>query len=157
MTISTACPPVTLVRKDVEKYLLDLYEIDGVTLKPYTAWPGYYTLPTAAIIPAVYVVGAQQVPSNWVVTGIETTIDDVPVTRDLGTLGALVSEESWTVQCINYGNRKATSMPISLLDIQRRFVRAFPGDQHSYARRTEVTFESLTMQIRSAVVNPPIP
>lgn len=157
MAVSTLCQPVTLVRKDVETLLLDLYLPNTTTLKPYTDWPGYYTLPDASRIPAVFVVGASQVPSDWVVTGIETTINDVPLIRDLGTKGALVSEETWTVQCINYGNRKSTQVPISLLDIHRRFVRAFPGDPVSHAPRTEVTFESLTMQIRSAVINPPIP
>lgn len=157
MSISTACPSVVHVRRSVEKHILDLYESDGATLKDYSEWPGFYTLPDSSRIPAVFVVGAEMVPSDWLISGIETTIQDVPFCRDLGTKGALVSSEDWTVQFINYGNRSGTSIPISLRDISRRFVRAFPGDPLSHAPRTEATFESLTAQIRSVVINPPIP
>ena len=157
MTISTHCPPVTALRTTLERHILDLYENDGSTLKDYTAWPGYYTLPDTSRVPAVYVVGASMVPSNWAITGIECVIEDVPEITSPGSMSGVLSFESWTVRFTNYGTKEGTRMPISLLDISRRLARAFPRDQVTYMARTEVTFEALTARIRGAVLNPPIP
>lgn len=157
MTISTAFPQVTLLRSSLERHILNLYEADGSTLKAYTSWPGYYTLPDASRIPAVYVVGAAMVPSNWAITGIECVIEDVPEIVNPGSVGALVSIESWNVRFTNYGTKEGTRMPVSMLDICRRLARAFPRDQVTYMARTEATFEAATARIRGAVLNPPIP
>lgn len=157
MTISTQCPPVTALRRTLELHILDLYESDGTTLKAYTAWPGYYTLPDSSRVPAVYVTGASMVPSNWTITGIECVIEDVPEITSPGSVGGVISFESWSVRFTNYGTKEGTRMPASLLDIARRLSRAFPRDQVTYLARTEATFESLTARIRGAVLNPPIP
>jgi hypothetical protein len=157
MTISTHCPPVTALRRTLELYILDLYEADGTTLKPITAWPGFYSLPDGSRVPAVYVVGAAMVPSNWAITGIETTIEDVPEITSPGSVGTIVSTETWTVRFTNYGTKEGTRMPVSMLDIRRRLARAFPRDQVTYMARTEATFEAATARIRGTVLNPPIP
>lgn len=157
MTISTAYPPVTVLRRTLELHILDLYESDGSTLKPHTVWPGYYTLPDTSRTPAVYVSGASMVPSNWAITGIECTLEDVPEITSPGSVGGVLSFEIWTVRFTNYGTKEGTRMPVSLLDISRRLARAFPRDQVTYMARTEVTFEALTARIRGAVLNPPIP
>lgn len=157
MTITTCCPSVKSLRDSLEHHILDLFEADGTTLKPYTAWPGYYTLPNNTHIPAVYVVGAAMVPSTWAITGIECTIEDVPTIVSPGSVGAILSFESWFVRFTNYGTREGTRMPVSMLDISRRMSRAFPRDQTTYMARTEVTYEALTARIRGAVLNPPIP
>lgn len=157
MTISTAYPPVTVLRNNIERYILDLYESDGTTLKAYTAWPGYYTLPTTARTPAVYVVGSSMVPSNWNITGIECTIEDVPEIVSPGSIGAVVSYERWTVRFTNYGTKEGTRMPTSMLDIARRLARAFPRDTVMYMPRTEATYEALKVSILGPVLNPPIP
>jgi hypothetical protein len=157
MTISTHCPPVTALRSTIERHILALYEADGTTLKPYTAWPGYYTLPNTSRTPAVYVVGASMVPSNWAVTGIECTIEDVPEIVSPGSVGGVISIETWNVRFTNYGTNKGTRMSTTLLDISRRLSRAFPRDQVTYMARTEATFEALTARIRGTVLNPPIP
>lgn len=157
MTISTHCPPVTALRSTLERHILDLFEDDGITLKPYTAWPGYYALPDNSRVPAVYVVGASMVPSTWAITGIECTIEDVPEITSPGSMSGVLSIETWTVRFTNYGTKEGTRMPVSLLDISRRLARAFPRDQVTYMARTEATFEALTARIRGAVLNPPIP
>jgi hypothetical protein len=157
VTISTQCPPVTALRRTLELHILDLYQSDGTTLKAYTAWPGYYTLPDSSRVPAVYVTGASMVPSNWTITGIECVIEDVPEITSPGSVGGIISFESWTVRFTNYGTKEGTRMPLSLLDISRRLARAFPQDPVTYLARTEATFESLTARIRGAVLNPPIP
>ena len=157
MTISTQCPPVTALRRTLELHILDLFESDGTTLKAYTAWPGFYTLPDTSRVPAVYVTGASMVPSNWAVTGIECVIEDVPEITSPGSMSGVLSFETWNVRFTNYGTKEGTRMPVSLLDISRRLARAFPRDQVTYMARTEVTFEALTARIRGAVLNPPIP
>jgi len=157
MTISTHCPPVTALRRSLELHILDLYESDGTTLKAYTAWPGYYGLPDGSRVPAVYVTGASMVPSNWTITGIECVIEDVPEITSPGSVGTVLSFETWNVRFTNYGTKEGTRMPVSLLDISRRLARTFPRDQVTYMARTEVTFEALTARIRGAVLNPPIP
>jgi hypothetical protein len=91
MTISTACPSVLSLRTTIERYILDLYLADGVTLRPEADWPGYYSLPAGSRIPAVYVVGAAMVPSDWAVTGIECTLTDVPEIASPGSVGAILS------------------------------------------------------------------
>jgi hypothetical protein len=157
MMISTSCPPVTALRSTLERHVLDLFEANGTTLKPYTAWPGYYSLPDKSRIPAVYVVGASMVPSNWNISGIECTIEDVPEITSPGSVGGVISFESWSVRFTNYGIKEGTRITTSLLDISRRLARAFPRDQVTYMARTEATFEALTARIRGVVMNPPIP
>jgi hypothetical protein len=97
------------------------------------------------------------VPSNWSITGIECTIEDVPEITSPGSMGAVLSIETWDVRFTNYGTKEGTIMPISLLDISRRLARAFPRDQVTHMARTEVTFAALKARIRGAVLNPPIP
>jgi len=157
MTISTSCPPVTALRSTLERHVLDLFEANGTTLKPYTEWPGFYSLPDKSRIPAVYVVGASMVPSNWNISGIECTIEDVPEITSPGSVGGVISFESWSVRFTNYGTKEGTRITTSLLDISRRLARAFPRDQVTYMARTEATFEALTARIRGVVMNPPIP
>jgi hypothetical protein len=157
MTISTSCPQVRSLRTTIERYILDLYEADGTTLKAEASWPGYYTLPNTTRIPAVYVVGEAMVPSDWVVTGIECTITDVPEISSPGSVGAILSFERWPVRFTNYGTRKGTRMPTTLLDISRRLARTLPRDSATYTPRTEATYEALTVSITGAVLNPPIP
>ena len=157
MTISTACPSVLSLRTTIERYILDLYLADGVTLRPEADWPGYYSLPAGSRIPAVYVIGAAMVPSDWAVTGIECTLTDVPEIASPGSVGAIVSYERWSIRFTNYGAHKGTTMGTTLLDISRRLARAFPRDNVTYMSRTEATYEALTVSILGAVLNPPIP
>lgn len=158
MTVSTACPSVLALRRTIERHILDIYVDDSLTLKPKSEWPGFYTLPNKTTIPAIYVVGASMVPSNWSITGIECTIDDVP--EDItspGSLGGVISYERWPVRFTNYGTRNGTQMPVSMLAIRRRLAYAFPMDRTTYMRRTEVTYESLTISILGPTLNPSIP
>lgn len=157
MTISTACPPVTALRWTLERHILDLYQANGTTLKAYTAWPGFYTLPDTTRIPAVYVVGESMVPSNWAITGIELTIEDVPEIVSPGSVGSVISFERWNIRFTNYGTKEGTRMATSMLDIRRRLARAFPRDQMTYMARTEATFESITGSILGPTLSPPIP
>lgn len=157
MTINTTCPKVREVRTTIERYILNLYESDGTTLRPEAEWPGSYLLSNGSRIPAVYVVGQNMVPSNWVVNGIECTISDVPEITSPGSVGAIVSFERWPVRFTNYGTLEGTRMTTTLLDISRRLARTFPRDSATYTPRTEATYEALTVPILGPVMNPPIP
>lgn len=158
MTVTTAYPSIALLRRTIERYILDLYEADGTTLKPGAQWPGLYLLPNNTQIPAVYVVGSEMVPSAWRIDGIETTIEDVPeIVTPNSTSSGLVSYERWLVRFTNYGAKQGTAMPLSLLSIRRRLARAFPRDQVTYMPRTEASFEAITARISGAVLNPPLP
>lgn len=157
MSISTHCPAVTSLRSTLERYILDLFVGDSSTLKPYTQWPGYYTLPNGTRIPAVYVVGENMVPSSWKITGIECTIEDVPEIPRSFSVGTIVSMETWSVSFTNYGTNNGTKMPLSMLDIRRRVARVFPADEAVYLARTEVTFESLKVRILGPTLNPLFP
>ena len=157
MTVSTACPQVRDVRTTIERYILNLYKSDRTTLRPEADWPGYYSLPNGTRIPAVYVVGVYMVPSDWVVTGIECTISDMPEITSPGSVGAVVSFERWPIRFTNYGTQKGTRMATTLLDISRRLARVFPRDRATPTPRTEATYEALTVSILGPVLNPPIP
>lgn len=157
MTVSTACPPVTWIRRSIEQHILNLYEADGTTLRPESDWPGTYLLPSGTRIPAVFVVGPDMVPKDWVITGIETTIDGVPESDDKPSYGGVVSVESWFVRFTNYGTDKGVIQTTNLLDIRRRLTRVFPGDPLVYMKPTEATFEAITVRLRGAVFVPPIP
>jgi hypothetical protein len=157
VSISTTCPSVRDVRTTIERYILNLYESDGVTPRPEVEWPGYYSLSNGTRVPAVYVVGQNMVPSDWVVTGIECTISDVPEITSPGSVGAIVSFERWPVRFTNYGTLEGTRMTTTLLDISRRLARTFPRDTVNYTPRTEATYEALTVSIFGPVLNPPIP
>ena len=154
--ISTTCPPVTWLRTTVETHILNLYEATG-ELRDADSWPGRYILPDGTVIPAVYVVGAAMVPSEWNIDGIECTIQDVPEIFNPGSASGVVSYERWLVRFTNYGYLEGTKMPSNLLDISRRMARTFPRDQAQYLPRTEATFESLTARILGPYINPPIP
>lgn len=154
--MTTTWQPVTALRRSIETHILGVYDTTG-TLSPEGEWPGLYHLPDGTRIPAVYVVGATMVPSNWRIEGIETTIEAVPEIVSPGSVGGVISYETWLVRFTNYGTREGTVMPVSLIEICRRLARAFPRDQVMYMARTEATYEAATARIRGAVLNPPIP
>ncbi len=156
MTISTTCPPVTWLRETLECHILDIRNPDK-TLKPANQWPGRYVLPDNSVIPAVYVVGARMVPSEWNTDGIECVIEDVPEITSPGSMSGVVSYEKWRVRFTNYGFMEGTAMAVSLLNISRRMARAFPSDEVTYTPRTEATYESLTAKILGPYINPPLP
>jgi hypothetical protein len=155
MTVTT-WQPVTTLRRSIETHVLDLYDADGV-LRPEAEWPGVYRLPDGSRTPAVYVVGPTMVPSNWNITGIETTIEAVPEIGSPGSVGCVISLETWTIRFTNYGTQEGVQMPVTLREICHRLARAFPRDRVVYMARTDATYEAATAYIRGAVLNPPIP
>lgn len=157
MAISTTCPSPRDLRHTIERHILDLYEVDGSTLKSETTWPGTYTLPNGIRTPAVYVIGTSTVPSSWNITGIECIIDEVPEVEAGGSISGVLVFETWKVRFTNYGKRKSTKMIVSMRDIVRRLIRTFPSASIVPMSRTEETFEAITARITEPSIHPPIP
>lgn len=157
MAISTTCPSPRDLRRTIERHILDIFEADGSTLKSEANWPGVYTLPNKTRIPAVYVVGEDMVPSSWNITGIECTIDDPPEVSSPGSMSGVVTFETWRVRFTNYGKREGTQMAVSMRDIVRRLIRAFPNASIVTLPRKETIFEAVTARITEPSIHPPIP
>ena len=157
MAISTACPSPRDLRRTLERYILDIFEVDGSTLKNESHWAGTYTLPNGTRIPAVFVTGAEMVPSSWNITGIECTIEDIPEVASPGSMSGVLSFETWSVRFTNYGKREGTKMPLTMRDIVRRLVRTFPRASIVTMPRKEATFEAVTARITEPSIHPPIP
>lgn len=157
MTAHLECPTAKLIRDEIEHNVLDLYEADNVTLKPWDQWPGYYQLPSNTRIPAVFVVGRENVPSNWKPVGIECTIDENPTPTARPAIGMSYSVETWSFRFTNYGILEGTQMPSSLLGILRRLPRVFPNGSFTPIQRTEVAYQAISCRIRKTILAPLIP
>lgn len=153
----TDCPSAALLRKSIERHVLDIYLPYTNILKPYTQWPGYYTTGSGAVIPAVWVSGTQMVPSNWGIDGIECIIIEATSSEDRPMTGSILSVEPWDVRFKNRGFKENTEIPITLQTIRRRLTRAFPGDSVNYMSRTEATLEEISARIKLTSLVFPIP
>lgn len=99
---------------------------------------GDYTLPNGTILPAIYVVGRQSVPSEWKVTGLETTIREFPELSPGSPLGGAVKvNQLWEVVLAQYSPASNT-LALAMDRMVRRFPdatpRYFPGDDVVYER-----------------------
>ena len=99
---------------------------------------GSYTLPNAATIPAVYVVGRQSVPKEWKVKGLEVTMREFPELAPRSPLGGTVKvTQVWEVILVQY-TTSGSELPLAMDRMVRRFPdatpRYFPGDDIAYER-----------------------
>ncbi len=98
---------------------------------------GSYTLPNGTMIPAIYVVGQQGVPSEFKATGLEVTMRQFPEVLPRSPLGALKMNQLWEVILVQYTPNENT-LPIAMDRMVRRFPdsnpRYFPGDDVAYER-----------------------
>jgi len=99
---------------------------------------GDYTLPNGTVLPAIYVVGRQSVPSEWKVTGLETTIREFPELRPISPLsGAVKMSQQWEVIMVQY-TPNSDKLALAMDRMVRRFPdstpRYFPGDDIAYER-----------------------
>lgn len=157
MTQHLECPTAKWLRDKIEHYVLDLYESDGVTLRPEGEWPGYYQLTNNVRIPAVYVVGRQNVPSDWRPVGIECTIDEDPMPTPKPAYGMSYAVETWSFRFTNYGILEGTQMPSSLLGILRRLPRVFPNGSFTPTPRSEVAYQAISCRVSRTILAPLIP
>lgn len=155
--MSEVCNTSIHLRQAIERYVLQIYESDGVTLKPYTEWPGYYTLKSGARIPCVFVTGTKLVEKSWNPTGVECLIEEVPEQEKLKSYGGGIFRETWLVKFTNYGAVEGTQIPDTLFTIQRRLGDLFGACTLRHKPRSSVTFELLTARIRATSIRPPLP
>lgn len=111
---------------------------------------GTYTLPSGATVPAIYVVGRHQVPSDWRVSGIECILNNPPVLLDMGGVGMLAANRIWTLQFRCYDTSK------DLDAIQLLAFRAWPKARPRHLPQTDNTYEQLTYELSDPVLITPL-
>jgi len=98
---------------------------------------GTYTLPDTSIVPAVYVVGQQGVPSEFKVEGLEVTMRQFPELLPRSPLCALKVNQLWELILVQY-SPSSNTLPLAMDRLIRRFPdstpRYFPGDDVAYER-----------------------
>lgn len=151
-------PSSVWLREPIEAYVLKIRDPNTNQLKPPADWVGTYTLPGGQKIPAVYVVGANMVPSDWVIEGIECAINEVPEIAPIAsTINGVIAWETWTVRFTNYGTNRGTKFNTTLLDFCRRMGRLYSNAAQSYQPRTDITYETMIARVRVANLQTALP
>ncbi len=106
---------------------------------------GDYTLPNGSVIPAIYVVGRQSVPSEWKVKGLEVTIEEFPSISPRAMVGKVKNNKQWTVVLVDY-----TTNSTAIQSAAERLARRFPDAQFSFANETDITYSQYRIRIPDA-------
>ena len=108
---------------------------------------GTYRRPDGSTTPALYVVGRQDVPSNWTVEGVECVLSEVPEMRTEAGVGMVNQVRTWTIRFTNYGDDAA------IATIQDRFHRTFPQwVTTTYLPSSADSFEQVTVRLTERVL-----
>ena len=97
---------------------------------------GSYTLPNGTMIPAIYVVGQNSVPTEWKATGLEVTMRQYPELLPEAGVGIVSVLQQWEVMVAQYnpdGKEIATAMD--------RMVRRFPDARVSFMPGNDIAYE----------------
>ena len=97
---------------------------------------GSYTLPNGTMIPAIYVVGQNSVPTEWKATGLEVTIRQYPELLPEAGVGIVSVLQQWEIMVVQYnpdGKEIATAMD--------RMVRRFPDARVSFMPGNDIAYE----------------
>ena len=111
---------------------------------------GVYTLPNGSTQPALYVVGAQQVPPDWRVSGIECVLLNPPPFQNLGGVGMLIASRMWTLQF------RCFDTTDDLSAVQLLAFRAWPWATPRRLPATDDTYEQLTYELSDPVLITPL-
>ena len=98
---------------------------------------GSYTLPNGTMIPAIYVVGQNSVPTEWKATGLEVIIRQYPELLPEAGVGIVSVLQQWEVMVVQYnpdGKEIATVMDRMVRRFPDAGVRFSPGDDIAYER-----------------------
>jgi hypothetical protein len=109
---------------------------------------GSYTLPDNTIIPALYVVGRQGVPTEWKVSGLEVAIREFPERLPQSGLGAVKVLQIWEIMLVQYdtnSNSLSTAMDRMIQRFPDATLRYLPGDDIAY-ERCRVTLPDMTIK-----------
>lgn len=111
---------------------------------------GTYTLPNAATVPAIYVVGRQSVPKEWKVKGLEVTMREFPEIAPRSPLGGTVKvAQVWEVVLVQY-----TTSSRTLIEAMDRMVRRFPDATPRYFPGDDIAYERCRFLIPDLILRP---
>ena len=88
------------------------------------------------MIPAIYVVGQNSVPTEWKATGLEVTIRQYPELLPEAGVGIVSVLQQWEIMVVQYnpdGKEIATAMD--------RMVRRFPDARVSFMPGNDIAYE----------------
>ena len=119
---------------------MNITQLRETTVELLSATPnliGFYTFPNGTSIPAVYVVGQKNVPTEWKVTGLEVTLRQYPELVTGAGVGVAKVLQQWEVMIVQY-NPDGKEISEAMDRMVRRFpdaaLRFTPGDDIAYER-----------------------
>lgn len=151
---ATYQPTPAHIRYPLERFVLEYYESDRVTLKSSNQWPGYYLTKTNQTIPCIFVEGEKLVPSEWKPHGIQCIITETPEDALSRSVGQTITVSTWLLTFTNFGFAESTQHTLTLREVQFRLGRLFPTASLRYMPRSEVALESLTCRLRGTTIAP---
>lgn len=98
---------------------------------------GSYIFPNGTSIPAIYVVGQKNVPSEWKVEGLEVTIRQYPELLPTAGVGVVSALQQWEVVLMQYnpdGKQIAQAMDRMIRRFPDATLRYVPGFDTAYER-----------------------
>ena len=110
---------------------------------------GSYTLPNGTLIPAVYEVGRQSVPSEFKVEGLEVTMREFPQPVVKSPLNAVKVNQLWEVVLMQYTPSSST-----LSQAINRIVSRFPDSTPRYFPGNDVAYERCRFVVPDMVIRP---
>jgi ABC-type sugar transport system substrate-binding protein len=96
---------------------------------------GVFTLPDASIIPAIYVVGRQGVPTEFKVSGLEVTIEEFPRLNPRAGVGTFQQRKEWTLVLVDYDTNSK-----KLNEAAQRLSSRFPDARFSFMPESDVVY-----------------
>jgi len=108
---------------------------------------GTYTLPNEAMVPAIYTVGRQSVPSDWRATGLEVTIREFQEQLPTAMVGTLRVLQQWEVMLVQY-----TSSSSTLSAAVERLTRRFPDGTFRYLPGNDVVYDRCRIIIPDTIL-----
>lgn len=125
------------------------HQLRDALLATFGSELGFYTLPSGATVPAIYVVGRQQVPSDWRVSGIECILIDSPPFQPNGGVGTLIANRVWTVQFRCHDTTR------DLAAVRLLAFCAWPSATARHLPQTDNTYEQLTYELVDTILITP--
>jgi hypothetical protein len=108
---------------------------------------GEYTLPDGTRIPAIYVVGRQNVPQEWKATGLEVIIREFPERSPSAMVGMVKVVKMWEVQLAQY-----TTSEGNLSVAIDRLISRFPDAAIRYMPGGDIVYERCRIMIKDTEV-----
>jgi hypothetical protein len=103
---------------------------------------GSYVLPNGTKIPAVYVVGRKNVPTEWQAEGLEVTMEEFPLINPSPALGKFQRKKQWAVVLVNYDTDSN-----ALGEALERMAARFPDARFSTRPESDVMYSQSRIAI----------